>query len=220
VMPLHTELHDPLDRLQEIRRGAAKAKAMAGVVGRDLAARLFDVLPDAASELATRRLVLPQMSIVVSNVRGPDVPLFMAGARLVSFAPISIAIDGLGLNVTGFSYHGTLWLCTVACRDMLPDPAFFATCLRESFAALERAAAGTPVVAEPAAVGGRARRSTPSPFENESRKAGRGHAEFCMAKTQRALRLSCGRGTGNLAQRGRSIVVFRILTAVIVEGQD
>ena len=91
VMPLHTELHDPLDRLQEIRRGAAKAKAMAGVVGRDMAARLFDVLPDAASELATRRLVLPQMSIVVSNVRGPDVPLFMAGARLVSFAPISIA---------------------------------------------------------------------------------------------------------------------------------
>jgi hypothetical protein len=78
------------------------------------------------------------------------VPLFMAGARLVSFAPISIAIDGLGLNVTGFSYHGTLWLCTVACRDMLPDPAFFATCLRASFAALERAAAGVPVAPAPA----------------------------------------------------------------------
>jgi WS/DGAT/MGAT family acyltransferase len=126
VMPLHTELHDPVDRLQEIRRGAAKAKAFNEVVGRDLAARLFEVLPDAASELATRRLVLPQMSIVVSNVRGPDVPLFMAGARLVSFAPVSIAFDGLGLNVTGFSYHGTLWICAVACRDMLPDPAFFA----------------------------------------------------------------------------------------------
>ncbi len=141
VMPLHTELHDPIDRLQEIRRGAAKAKAFNEVVGRDLAARLFEVLPDVASELATRRLVLPQMSIVVSNVRGPDVPLFMAGARLVSFAPVSIAFDGLGLNVTGFSYHGTLWVCAVACRDMLPDPAFFAECLRASFAELERAAA-------------------------------------------------------------------------------
>jgi hypothetical protein len=142
-MPLHTELHDPLDRLQEIRRGAAKAKAFSGLVGRDLAARLFELLPDAASELATRRLVLPQMSIVVSNVRGPDVPLFMAGARLVSFAPVSIAFDGLGLNVTGFSYHGTLWICAVACRDMLPDPAFFAECLREAFADLEQAAAAT-----------------------------------------------------------------------------
>jgi WS/DGAT/MGAT family acyltransferase len=141
VMPLHTELHDPIDRLQEIRRGAAKAKAFNEVVGRDLAARLFEVLPDVASELATRRLVLPQMSIVVSNVRGLDVPLFMAGARLVSFAPVSIAFDGLGLNVTGFSYHGTLWICAVACRDMLPDPAFFAECLRVSFTELERAAA-------------------------------------------------------------------------------
>ena len=120
------------------------------IVGRDLTARLFEVLPDAANELATRRLVLPQMSIVVSNVRGPDVPLFMAGARLVSFAPVSIAFDGLGLNVTGFSYHGTLWICAVACRDMLPDPAFFAECMRESFADLERAAAAaltTPAVA-------------------------------------------------------------------------
>jgi hypothetical protein len=144
VMPLHTELHDPIDRLQEIRRGAAKAKAFSGLVGRDLTARLFEVLPDAANELATRRLVLPQMSIVVSNVRGPDVPLFMAGARLVSFAPVSIAFDGLGLNVTGFSYHGTLWICAVACRDMLPDPAFFAECLHESFAELERAAASAP----------------------------------------------------------------------------
>jgi diacylglycerol O-acyltransferase / wax synthase len=144
VMPLHTELHDPVDRLQEIRRGAAKAKAFSEAVGRDLAARLFEVLPDAASEFATRRLVLPQMSIVVSNVRGPDVPLFMAGARLVSFAPVSIAFDGLGLNVTGFSYHGTLWICAVACRDMLPDPGFFAECLRASFAELERATAAPP----------------------------------------------------------------------------
>jgi hypothetical protein len=52
-----------------------------------------------ASEFITRRLVLPQMSIVVSNVRGPDVPWYMAGARLVNFAPVSIAFDGLGLNV-------------------------------------------------------------------------------------------------------------------------
>jgi diacylglycerol O-acyltransferase len=141
VMPLHTEIADPLDRLNAIRRGAAKAKAMAGAVGRDLAARIFDVLPGAANEFVTRKLVLPQMSIVVSNVRGPDVPLFMAGARLVNFAPISIVLDGLGLNVTAFSYNGTMWLCAVACRSMLPDPAFFADCLRNAFHALERAAA-------------------------------------------------------------------------------
>ena len=71
-------------------------------------------------------------------------PLFMAGARLVSFAPISIAIDGLGLNVTAFSYHGTMWICAVACRDMLPDPEFYAECLQLSYDELRDAALGTP----------------------------------------------------------------------------
>ena len=166
VMPLHSELADPIDRLHAIRRGAGKAKAMAGAVGRDLSARLFDLLPVTLAELVTRRLVLPQMSIVVSNVRGPDLPLFMAGARLVSFAPISIAIDGLGLNVTAFSYHGTMWICAVACRDMLPDPAFFADCLRSSFAKLEAAAASQTAGADvepspPAAVVRRSKTNQP-----------------------------------------------------------
>jgi predicted Kef-type K+ transport protein len=80
------------------------------------------------------------MSIVVSNVRGPDVPLFMAGARLVNFAPISIVLDGLGLNVTAFSYNGTMWICAVACREMMPDPAYFADCLKHSFQQLVDAA--------------------------------------------------------------------------------
>jgi hypothetical protein len=35
--------------------------------------------------------------------------------------------------MTGFSYNGTLWVCFVACRDMLPDPAVFGACLTESF---------------------------------------------------------------------------------------
>jgi WS/DGAT/MGAT family acyltransferase len=159
IAPLHTEIKDPIDRLHAIRRAAAKAKAMAGVLGRDVAARLFDVLPSAAGEFVTRRLVLPQMSIVVSNVRGPDVPWFMAGARLVNFAPVSIAFDGIGLNVTGFSYHGTLWVCFVSCRDMMPDPAFFSDCLRNAFHSLERAALQEDGPQAPAKQpGGRARK--------------------------------------------------------------
>ena len=163
VMPLHTEIADPLDRLHAIRRGAARAKAMAGAVGRDLAAKIFDLLPVTASEFVTRQLVLPQMSIVASNVRGPDVPMFMAGARLVNFAPISIALDGLGLNVTAFSYHGTMWVCAVACRDMVPDPAFFADCLRNAFHALEHAALQQTPATAPGVAGSAAARVSRKP---------------------------------------------------------
>ena len=140
VMPLHTEIADPVERLHAIQAGAVKAKAMVAIVGKDLTKHVYDLLPAVASELFTTKVMLPTMNVVVSNVRGPDVPLFMAGAQMVAFAPVSIAMNGLGLNITGFSYHGTLWICAVACRDMMPDPAFFADCLRSSFASLISAA--------------------------------------------------------------------------------
>ena len=140
VMRLHTEIADPVARLRAIRAGAGQAKALSEDLGKDLAKQVFDVIPTFAATALTRNLMVPQMNVVVSNVRGPDVPLYMAGARLFSFSPISIAIDGLGLNVTAFSYDGVMWVCAVACRDMLPDPAFFADCLRRSFRALVDAA--------------------------------------------------------------------------------
>jgi WS/DGAT/MGAT family acyltransferase len=140
VMPLHTEIADPIERLRAIQGGGVKAKAMVAMVGKDLTKHVYDLLPAVASEIFTTKVMLPTMNIVVSNVRGPDVPLYLAGAKMVAFAPVSIAMNGLGLNVTGFSYHGTLWICAVACRDMMPDPAFFADCLRSSFASLVAAA--------------------------------------------------------------------------------
>ena len=57
----------------------------------------------------------------------------MAGARLVHFYPVSIATDYIGLNHTGFSYNGVMWITAVACRNMMPDPGFYADCLRASF---------------------------------------------------------------------------------------
>jgi len=139
VMPVHSEIGDALQRLKANRDDAQKAKRLAGAMGKDLAKQLYDQLPSVATELFTKYVMVPQMSIVVSNVRGPDVPLYMAGARLVNFAPISIVINGLGLNTTAFSYNGVMWICAVSCRDIMPDPGFFADCLRGSFADLEEA---------------------------------------------------------------------------------
>ena len=140
VMPIHSEIADPLERLAAIGAGAGKAKALVSAVGKDLTKHVYDLLPAAASELFTNKVMLPTMNVVVSNVRGPDFPMYLAGAQMVAFAPVSIAINGLGLNVTGFSYAGTMWVCAVSCRDMMPDPQFFASCLREAFGELVAAA--------------------------------------------------------------------------------
>jgi WS/DGAT/MGAT family acyltransferase len=144
VMPVHSEIADPLARMAAIRSGADKAKALVSAVGKDLTKHVYDLLPAVASELFTTKVMLPTMNIVVSNVRGPDLPIYLAGAQMVAFAPVSIALDGLGLNVTGFSYHGTMWVCSVGCREMMPDPGFFADCMREAFSELVAAANALP----------------------------------------------------------------------------
>ena len=144
VMPVHSEIGDPLERIAAIRSGADKAKALVGAVGKDFSKHIYDLFPAVASELFTTKVMLPTMSIVVSNVRGPDQPIYLAGAQMVAFAPVSIALNGVGLNVTGFSYHGRMWVCAVSCRDMMPDPGFFAECLRGAFHDLVVAADALP----------------------------------------------------------------------------
>jgi len=148
VMPVHSEISDPLERMAAIRAGAEKSKALVSVVGKDLTKHVYDLLPAVASELFTTKVMLPTMNIVVSNVRGPDVPIYLAGAQMVAFAPVSIAMNGLGLNITGFSYHGSLWVCSVSCREMMPDPEFFAECMQAAFRDLVDAADALPSAAE------------------------------------------------------------------------
>jgi len=151
LMPVYSEVSDPLERLQAISASSVTSKRVSDAVGKELARDLLEQLPAPLSETLIRNVKLPGVGLIVSNVRGPDVPLYMAGARLVNYSPISIAIDGMGLNVTGFSYAGTMWICAVSCREMLPDPAFFAQCLRESFADIRDTAEGqAPVATIPA----------------------------------------------------------------------
>ncbi len=130
---LHTEIDDPVERLKACHAASQAAKQSSDKLGRGFLKTLMDGLPHAAAEAFLRHVVLTQLNVTVSNVRGPDVPLYVAGARLVHFYPVSIASDYVGLNHTGFSYNDKLWISAVACRNMLPDPAFYAQCLRESF---------------------------------------------------------------------------------------
>jgi diacylglycerol O-acyltransferase / wax synthase len=141
AISVHTEIEEPVERLHAIVRDAQSAKALTDAVGKELLRDLLEHVPSFVSSPLLRNVKLPALSLVVSNVRGPDVPLYMAGAKLVKYAPVSIAVDGMGLNITGFSYAGTMCICAISCREMLPDPGFFADCLRTSFEQLKEAAA-------------------------------------------------------------------------------
>jgi WS/DGAT/MGAT family acyltransferase len=137
---LHSEIADPIERLMAVQRDAVTAKGGAAVVGPDLVQAIYNELPFAASNFLIRHMVFDQLNCTVSNVRGPDIPLYVAGARAVHMYPVSIPIDGVGVNFTGFSYNGVMWISCVSCRNMVPDPAFLADCLRQAGAELLAAA--------------------------------------------------------------------------------
>ena len=139
-MPVYSEIADPLERLRAISESALTSKRVTDAMGKELLRDLLEYTPATVSGRCSRNLKFPGTGLVVSNVRGPDVPLYMAGARLVNYAPISIVIDGM--DSTAPASVTTARCGSARCRAArsLPDPARFADCLRESFADLKQAA--------------------------------------------------------------------------------
>ena len=172
MIPVHTEIEDPLERLRAIVESSSYSKRVTGALGKELARDLLETLPSVIADPLLRNLKMPGIGLIISNVRGPEVPLYMAGAQLVNYVPISIVVDGLGLNVTGFSYAGRLWICAVSCRDMLPDPGFFAECLRNAFERMRQGAAEEASMAESERETVRGRSGTRGAAKPSRRKTG------------------------------------------------
>ena len=80
----------------------------------------------------------PLGNLVISNVPGPPVPLYIAGARIVHNHPVSIVTHGLGLNVTVNGYAEWLEFGVLACRDALPDARPLARGIERAFNELSR----------------------------------------------------------------------------------
>ena len=64
---------------------------------------------------------LPPFNLTVSNVPGPNVPVYLAGAKLLAHYPVSVITDGQGLNITVIGYLGQLHFGLTSCRELVPD---------------------------------------------------------------------------------------------------
>lgn len=140
-MSLASDVQVPLERLRAIHAGSGRAKALTrelrSVIPTDFPSLGMPWLFGAAAALYGRaRLadrVPPLANLVVSNFPGSSTPLFLAGARLLTWWPLSIVEHGLGLNVTVQSYAGSLDFGVVCARDALRDPGAFAGAMRAAF---------------------------------------------------------------------------------------
>lgn len=140
LVSLATGVDDPVARFRHIRDGTRVAKAQNASVDPDLfaswAEAAFPAVATRLSRLVTNlRLfdhVAPPFNLVVSNVPGPDVPVYLAGARLESLHPLGPIMEGVGVNVTVFSYLDSVHVGVQACWDLVPDVAVLAGAMEAS----------------------------------------------------------------------------------------
>src|SRR5262245_35831530 len=125
---LPTQLADPEERLRAVAAAMSEAKAEFEAVPATILADGSAAIPTALAGLASRalfRLVSapgPPFNLFVSNIPGPQLPLYVAGARVRGIHPVSAVTDLTGgLNITMFSYDGALNFGLIACREMVPD---------------------------------------------------------------------------------------------------
>ncbi|NUW46549.1 WS/DGAT/MGAT family O-acyltransferase [Nonomuraea rhodomycinica] len=128
VAPLPTNVAGVRERLRETGAAMRAAKRRFAQAPASWLEDLCSVLPAPVTALATPALfrlasvAFPPVNIIVSNVPGPQFPLYLCGGRVLSYYPLSVVSDvGGGLNITCFSYDGMLDFGVVACPERVDD---------------------------------------------------------------------------------------------------
>lgn len=128
-MSLATTVKDPIERLQAIHTSATGVKALISDVKTILptdfpsigAPWLLSGLASVVARSGIVNAIPPFANVVISNVPGPNVTLYFAGAKQISTFPVSIPYHGMGLNITLQSYNGWLDFGVIACQRLMPD---------------------------------------------------------------------------------------------------
>ena len=167
---LFTNEPDPVVRLHRTHEALAHVKERHRALPAELLQDANNFIPPAlfaraaqlTFALSSSAAARPTWNLVVSNVPGPQIPLYCAGARLEANYPVSVITDGMGLNITVMSYLGELDFGIIADRELMKDVACLIEWLGDELAALmpkkprkrSRAQAGAPAGARRASPNG------------------------------------------------------------------
>ena len=148
LVSLASGVDDPVTRLQRIHEETRRAKEQRRFIDAEMLAGWAQALIPSVATRLTRLItnlrlfdhLAPPFNVIVSNVPGPDFPLYLAGARMVAMYPLGPIIEGVGMNVTVFSYLDTLYVGVQGCRVLAPDLDSVAGNMESSLADLVAAA--------------------------------------------------------------------------------
>jgi len=139
IVRLPIELEEPLAWVNEIRETTRALKDSKQAVALDMLMRAAEYAPSSLISVGARLAAGP-INMIVTNVPGPQFPLYMLGARMVEMQPLVPLLDGIGLGVALFSYDGNLHVGLNAEYDLVPDLGSFTALFAQSFMAIADAA--------------------------------------------------------------------------------
>ena len=145
---LGTDVADPLERLATVSAASKRSKGFASAVGARTLSDVSQLFPGKFLGLGmravTRAVAAGAQNLLfnttVTNVPGPQDPLYFCGARAVEPYGAGPFAHGAGLIHLLGSYCGRMTFNVTACREMMPDPAFYGDCIDDAFEELFGAA--------------------------------------------------------------------------------
>lgn len=130
MVPLPAQIADPVERLREIHRLAQEIKGQHQAMGTDLLEGWAAMFPPWLTSLSARaldaiglnNLMPPLFNVIVSNVQGSPIPLYLAGAKVTAIYPLGPLVGGCGLNITVFSQLDKLHIGIIADPGLVKNP--------------------------------------------------------------------------------------------------
>jgi diacylglycerol O-acyltransferase / wax synthase len=147
LVQLATNVEDPIERLETIQDNTIRSKTYQGAVGAKTLARMAEAVPFGVANQAARlysryqvaELHNPVFNVAITNVPGPNMPLYLNGHKMLAIMGMAPIIDGMGLIITILSYNGIITISPTSDVKSMPDLDVFSRYLRESANELEAA---------------------------------------------------------------------------------
>ncbi len=198
LISLGTHLADPAQRLAHVLSASASMKSTIGSVKSVLPTDfpsigvpwLMEGLTSLYGRAGVADRIPPVANLVISNVPGPTVPLYMAGAKMLTNYPTSIVVHGVGLNITVQTYDTSLDIGIMACAQAMAEVGELAAHIEAAFEEFKGLPAAPVLVLEtaptPTGSAGKssaAKKRAAEPGTRSANRSGTGSAAKPVGKT-------------------------------------
>ncbi|MBG7612469.1 wax ester/triacylglycerol synthase family O-acyltransferase [Polaribacter sp. BAL334] len=145
LVKIATHIKDPIERLEYIYEQTSLGKKKHKTVGAKSLAQMAEAVPFGLANLAAgiyskyniKEFIKPPFNVTITNVPGPQNPLYLRGQKILSIFGLTPVLDGFGLIIAAFSYNGLVSITSTSDAKTMPDADKFSRYIREAANELE-----------------------------------------------------------------------------------